>query len=604
MNIFTIDHASKAFQTRQLLEDASFYLQEGEKVGVIGINGTGKSTLLKIIAGLESVDQGQVIKANNTVVRYLSQNPEFRDDMTVLEAVLQGNIRKENEWTVESDAKAMLTKLGVMDFIQPCGQLSGGQKKRLALVSALLWPAEILVLDEPTNHLDAAMSDWLEEQLKKYKGCIVMVTHDRYFLDAVANRIIEIDKGKIYNYNANYAGFLELKAGREDLEDAATRKRNSILRVELEWVKRGARARSTKQKARLERYEEMKNTSAPVRDGQVEMGSVGSRLGKSTIELQGVSKTYEEKKLISKFDYIFLPRDRVGFLGANGAGKSTLLKMIMGQVTPDTGSILIGPTVKIAYYAQEIGTDEMKPNQRVIDYIKEVAEYIETTEGTVTASKMLETFLFTGEMQYSMLGKLSGGERRRLYLCKILMTAPNVLILDEPTNDLDITTLTVLENYLDRFSGIVMVVSHDRYFMDRVVHKLFSFDKDGVLTQHMGGYTDYVNRIAIAEGDVEKPLSNQVEKLEEKTTQKWNAGRERKLKFTYQEQKDYDNIEEDIRVLEDKIEQYEADILKFATDFIKLRELTESKETSEAMLEEKMDRWMYLEELASKIANQ
>ena len=430
MNILSLDHITKSFQNRKLLEDASFFLQEQEKVGVIGINGTGKSTLLKLIAGLEEPDEGKIVRAGHVVVRYLPQTPVFATDMSVLDAVLFNNKNKENEWTIEADAKAMLTRLGVTDFDEPCGHLSGGQLKRLALVSVLLAPADILVLDEPTNHLDASMSDWLEEQLRQYRGSIVMVTHDRYFLDSVANRIIEIDKGNIYSYETNYAGFVQLKAEREDMELASERKRQSILRVELEWVKRGARARTTKQKARLERYEELKNTAAPERDGQVELGSVSSRLGRSTIELSHICKAYDEKVLIRDFSYIFLKNDRIGFLGPNGAGKSTLLKMIMGQVAPDSGTIDIGPTVKIGYYAQEIGDEEMRPDKRVIDYIKDVAEYVQTEDGVVTAAKMLENFLFNGELQYSRLEKLSGGERRRLYLCKILMGAPNVLILD------------------------------------------------------------------------------------------------------------------------------------------------------------------------------
>lgn len=604
MNILTLDHITKSFQNRRLLEDASFYLQEQEKVGVIGINGTGKSTLLKLIAGLEEPDDGRIIRANHVVIRYLPQTPVFAENMTVLEAVLSDNTGKENEWTIEADAKAMLTRLGVTNFTQPCGQLSGGQKKRLALVKVLLAPADILVLDEPTNHLDAAMSDWLEEQLKAYRGSIVMVTHDRYFLDSVANRIIEVDKGSIYSYDTNYAGFLQLKAEREDMQAASERKRQSILRVELEWVKRGARARSTKQKARLERYEELKNTAAPQRDGQVEMGSVSTRLGRSTIALEHLSKGYDGVRLIDDFSYTFLKNDRIGFLGANGAGKSTLLKMIMGQVEPDSGSIDIGPTVKIGYYAQEIGDDEMRPEKRVIDYLKDVAEYVQTEDGVVTAAKMLENFLFNGEMQYSRLEKLSGGERRRLYLCKVLMGAPNVLILDEPTNDLDIATLQILEDYLDRFQGIVIVVSHDRYFMDRVVRRIFSFEEGGVLRQHEGGYTDYAARVesekALAEGVTERVTATKATE----PGQKWNAGRERKLKFTYQEEKEYKTIESDIAGLEAKIEKLEADMLVFATDFVKLRSITEEKEQAELQLEEKMERWMYLEDLAKKIEGQ
>ncbi len=605
MNILTLDHITKSFQNRKLLEDASFYLQEQEKVGVIGINGTGKSTLLKLIAGLEEADEGSIIRANHVVVRYLPQTPVFEDNMTVLDAVLKGNVNKENEWTVETDAKSMLTRLGVTDFVQPCWQLSGGQKKRLALVSVLLAPADILVLDEPTNHLDASVSDWLEGQLKSYRGSIVMVTHDRYFLDSVANRIIEIDKGSIYSYDTNYAGFLELKAEREDMQAASERKRQSILRVELEWVKRGARARSTKQKARLERYEELKSREAPQRDGHVELGSVSSRLGRSTIELNHIAKGYDGLNLIRDFSYIFLKNDRIGFLGPNGAGKSTLLKMIMGEVLPDSGSIDIGPTVKIGYYAQEIGDEEMKPDKRVIDYIKDEAEYVQTDDGVVTAAKMLENFLFNGELQYSRLEKLSGGERRRLYLCKVLMGAPNVLILDEPTNDLDISTLQILEDYLDRFQGIVIVVSHDRYFMDRVVRRIFSFEEGGVLCQHEGGYTDYAARME-AERAMSTGLGTETDASAKVTEngKKWNADRVRKLKFTYQEEKEYRTIESDIAKLEETLEKLEGDMLKFATDFVKLRDITEQKEQAELQLEEKMERWMYLEDLAKKIAEQ
>ncbi len=624
MNILTLDHITKSFQNRKLLEDTSFFLQEQEKVGVIGINGTGKSTLLKLIAGLEEPDEGRIIKANHVVVRYLPQTPVYSDDMTVLEAVLKDNVTKENQWTVEADAKAMLTKLGVYDFTQPCGQLSGGQKKRLALVSVLLAPADILVLDEPTNHLDAAMSDWLEGQLKAYRGSLIMVTHDRYFLDSVTTRIIEIDKGQIYSYDANYSGFLQAKAEREEIELASERKRQSILRVELEWVKRGARARSTKQKARLERYEELKNTDAPVRDGQVEMSSVGTRMGRSTIELRDISKAYGEKVLIKDFSYIFLKNDRIGFIGENGAGKSTLLKMIMGQAEPDQGRIDIGPTVKIGYYAQEIGSEQMRPDLRVIDYIKDTAEYVQTKDGVVTAAKMLENFLFNGEMQYSRLEKLSGGERRRLYLCKVLMEAPNVLLLDEPTNDLDITTLQILEDYLDHFQGIVIVVSHDRYFLDRVVRRIFSFEEEGVLRQHEGGYTDYALRKAAEEAEIlgSKAFTAPGSKNgmgsgtagskpgtmgtadDTGAGRKWNADRVKKLKFTYQEAKDYETIESDIAVLEEKIEKLESDMLASATNFVKLRELTEAKEAAELLLEQKMERWMYLEDLAQKISEQ
>lgn len=440
MNILTVDNITKSYGVRKIFDGASFFLQEGEKAGIIGINGTGKSTLLKIIAGLEETDDGTVIKANHCLVRYLPQNPEFAPEETVLEAVLRGNRVEENAGTIEADAKSMLTKLGVTEFDQPCGQLSGGQRKRLALVSVLLSPAEILLLDEPTNHLDNSMSDWLEEQLRRRKGAMIMVTHDRYFLDSVTDRILELDKGKIYSYDANYSGYLELKMQREEMAQASEKKRLNILRNELAWVQRGARARSTKQKARLQRFEELKNVKGPVTDGKVELASAASRLGRTTVEIENVSKSYGDKVLIRDFTYLFGKDDRVGFIGPNGSGKTTLMKMILGEVAPDSGHIEIGQTVKLGYYAQEIDDTMMHPEQRVIDYIRDVAEYIITEDGQITAARMLERFLFSGEDQYGQLGKLSGGERRRLQLCKVLMGAPNVLILDEPTNDLDIAT--------------------------------------------------------------------------------------------------------------------------------------------------------------------
>ena len=430
LNILTIDNITKAYGERKLFENASFYLAEGEKTGIIGINGTGKSTLLKIIAGLEEPDEGRVIMANHCMVRFLPQTPIFGEKETVLEAVLRDNRSVDNETTIEAEAKSMLTRLGVTDFEQPCGQLSGGQRKRLALVSVLLSDAEILVLDEPTNHLDNEMSDWLEEMLKKRRGAVVMVTHDRYFLDNVSDRIIEIDKGNIYSYEANYSGYLELKMQREEMAMASERKRVSILRNELAWVQRGARARSTKQKARLERYEELKNRQAPVQDGRVELSSAVSRLGRTTVELHNITKAYGDTKLIEDFTYFFLKDDRIGFIGPNGCGKSTLMKIITGEIIPDSGLVEIGQTVKIGYYAQEIGDDLMKPTQRVIDYIRDEAEYVTTDEGQISAARMLERFLFAGEDQYGLLGKLSGGERRRLHLCRVLMSAPNVLILD------------------------------------------------------------------------------------------------------------------------------------------------------------------------------
>lgn len=602
MNILTVDNITKAYGERRLFSNASFYLQEGEKAGIIGINGTGKSTLLKMIAGLEEPDEGKIITANHCMIRFLPQNPQFDNEETVLEAVLRGNRTESNAGYIEADAKSMLTRLGVTEFGQPCGQLSGGQRKRLALVSVLLSPAEILVLDEPTNHLDNVMSDWLEDVLKKRKGAVIMVTHDRYFLDSVTNRIIEIDKGSIYSYEANYEGYLELKMEREEMAEASERKRQSILRNELAWVRRGARARSTKQKARLDRFEELQGRKAPEKDGRVEMASAVTRLGRTTVELEHVSKAYGDRVLIRDFTYLFGKNDRVGFIGPNGSGKSTLMKMITGEIEPDSGHIELGQTVKIGYYAQEIG-DEMKPGQRVIDYIRDVAEFVDTPEGKVSAAKMLERFLFAGEDQYGLLGKLSGGERRRLYLLKVLMGAPNVLILDEPTNDLDIATLRTLEDYLDQFQGIVIVVSHDRYFLDRTVQRIFAMEADGIFVQHEGGYTDYANRKRAEQEPVDKEERSKGGSGigSDAKGKNWKAGQKQKLKFSYQEQKDYETIENDIAALEEKISRCDADMLKYAKDFVKLGELTGEKEAAEKELETKMERWMYLEELAAKI---
>ncbi len=604
MNILTVENITKSYGERKLFDKAGFYLQEGEKAGIIGINGTGKSTLLKIIAGLEEPDEGKVIKANGTVIRYLPQNPQFYEEETVLEAVLRDNKTLDNESYIEADAKAMLTRLGVINWNQRCGELSGGQKKRLALVSVLLSPAEILVLDEPTNHLDNTMADWLEDTLRKRKGAVIMVTHDRYFLDSVSTRIIEIDKGSIYSYTANYSGYLELKMQREEMEEASARKRDSILRNELKWVQRGARARSTKQKARLQRFEELQNTQGPVKDGQVQLSSVCSRLGRTTVELDHICKNYGEKTLINDFSYIFLKNDRVGFIGHNGCGKTTLMKILTGQVEPDSGKLEIGQTVKIGYYAQELGDEMMKPNQRVIDYIRDVAEYVDTPEGKVSAARMLERFLFAGEDQYGLLGKLSGGEKRRLYLLKVLMGAPNVLILDEPTNDLDIATLRILEDYLDTFQGIVIVVSHDRYFLDRTVRRIFAFEEGGELVQYEGGYTDYAARkqeeeeesVGAAKASIPGHANDSCS-----ASRNWKTGQKKKLKFTYREQKEYETIESDIAALEAKIEEIEKKIPEAARDFVKLNELTVQKEVAEKEMEEKMDRWMYLEDLAARI---
>lgn len=599
MNILTAEHLKKSYTERLLFDDASFYLHEGEKVGILGINGTGKSTLLKILAGMEEPEEGNVVLANHVVLRYLPQHPNFKEGQTVLQAVLDVHKGDDTLYNLEADAKTMMTKLGITDFDQPVEQLSGGQKKRLALVAALVAPADILVLDEPTNHLDHAMSDWLEEFLKKWRGALIMVTHDRYFLDSVTNRIVEIDKGKIYSYETNYSGFLQLKADREASALATERKRQSILRVELEWMMRGARARSTKQKAHIQRYENLKNQEAPKFDAKIEISSVSSRMGRTTIELDSLSKSYGDKVLFKDFTYYFLKNDRIGFLGANGCGKTTLMKVIAGQIEPDEGTVTVGQTVKIGYYTQEIAQDKsagiayMDPSMRVIDYIKQTAEYVQTSDGRVSASKMLERFLFPPEEQYNFIGKLSGGEKRRLNLLRVLMEAPNVLILDEPTNDLDVTTLTILEDYLDHFDGIVITVSHDRYFLDRIVKRIFAFDGNGNLRQHEGGYTEYAARIAAEEPEevVKAPVKKGVD----------TRVKEKKLKFTYKEEKEYETIESDIAALEEKIEELEASMSKFARDFVKLNQITKEKEEAEALLEEKMDRWMYLEDLKAKI---
>lgn len=600
MNILTADNITKAYGERRLLDGASFFLQEGEKVGIIGINGTGKSTLLKILAGMEEPDEGKVIRAQGMVVRFLPQHPFFRPEDTLIEALLRENGKTEEEATdLITDAKNMMTRLGITDFNETCGHLSGGQKKRLALISVLLTPSDILILDEPTNHLDGDMAEWLEEVLKKRKNAVIMVTHDRYFLDSVAGRIIEIDRGKIYSHETNYSGYLEEKISREEMAEAAERKRQSLLRTELAWVQRGARARSTKQKARLERYEELKNRKTESVSANVELSSVSNRMGRTTIELNHISKSYPGKELIRDFSYIFLKNDRVGFVGRNGCGKTTLMKMITGAVQPDAGDIEIGQTVKIGYYAQEC---DMPDDKRVIDYIRDVAEIIDTTEGRVTAARMLEKFLFSGEDQYGLVGKLSGGEKRRLNLCRVLMEAPNVLILDEPTNDLDIATLTILESYLDTFQGIVIAVSHDRYFLDRTMKRIFAFEGDGIIRQYEGNYSDYLLRKSV-ESEMGKEADGTGDETTADKKSTWNPGK-RKLKFSYKEQKEYETIEQDIADMEQQIADLEASIPNYASDFVKLQEINQKTEEAKAALEEKMDRWMYLEELASKIAEQ
>ena len=596
MNLLTIENLSKVFTERQVFDHADFSVNEGEKIGVIGVNGTGKSTLLKIIAGLEEPDEGKVTLGNNLVLGYLPQKPEFEEGMTVLQAALAGNRNKINEWSIESGAKTMLQSLGIDEFEKLVCHLSGGQKKRVALANVLLKEPDILILDEPTNHLDGQMAQWLEDFLIRFRGALVMVTHDRYFLDRVATRIVEVDQGKIYSYPGSYSEFVRLKEERQNMEIATERKRQSILRKELEWLMRGARARSTKQKAHIQRIEIMQEKDGPAEESQVQMSSLSSRLGRKTVEVEGLCKAYGDRQLIRDFTYIFLKGDRVGITGPNGCGKSTLLKMIVGEVEPDAGTIEIGQTVKIGYFSQE--SESLDDNMRVIDYIKEAGEYVQTTEGTITAAQMLERFLFDGAMQWSLIGKLSGGEKRRLYLLRILMTAPNVLILDEPTNDLDIRTLTILEDYLDGFDGIVITVSHDRYFLDRVVRRMFAFEENGKIRQYEGGFSDYqVASAARAEENGTLVKAEEAEAPKEKT----EKPRTRKLKFTYNEEKEYAVIDEEIEALEEKVKELDLEIVRNATDYPKLSALTKEKEETEEKLMEKMERWEYLTDLAERI---
>ena len=612
MNLVTIEHLTKSYTERLIFDDTDFSINEGEKIGLIGINGTGKSTLLKIVAGLEEPDKGTVVRGRNLDMRYLPQNPKFTEGDTIIESILRDNEGHPHIWDMESQAKTMLTKVGIYDFDAKVETLSGGQRKRVALISTLMADTDLLILDEPTNHLDSDMADWLEDHLKKFRGAILMITHDRYFLDSVANRIVELDKGKFYSYQTNYEGYLELRAERLDMAQASERKRQSILRVELEWMKRGARARSTKQKAHIQRYEALRDQKGPELDQSMELESISSRLGRTTVELDHLCKAYGDKTLIKDFTYIFLKNDRVGIIGPNGSGKSTLMKMIAGWVQPDSGTIEIGQTVKMGYFSQE--NEAMDESLKVIDYIKNVAEYVQTKDGSVSASMMLERFLFPSSVQYTTIDRLSGGEKRRLYLLRILMDAPNVLLLDEPTNDLDIRTLTILEDYLDSFQGIVITVSHDRYFLDRIVRRIFAFEGDGKITQYEGGFTDYQAAVLRKEVEAEALVAGSAAKTgakgekseeeESKSSKKtWNGG-PKKLRFTYQEQKDWDVIESQIEKLEEEIADLDTQMEKAASDFVKLKELMDRKAQAESELDAKMERWMYLNDLAEKIAKQ
>lgn len=620
MNLLTMEHITKSYTDRVLLDDVAFSINANEKIGVIGVNGMGKSTLLKLVAGVEECDAGQISMGNHVKISYLPQTPVFKEEATALSGAVEGYKDGDESlgdlWTLEAEAKSMLNRLGFLDYDEKIAHMSGGQKKRIALVRALLTPAEILILDEPTNHLDNTMSEWLEDYLTNFRGAILMVTHDRYFLDRVSNRIVEVDKGKLYQYPGNYSEFLRLKEAREDIALATQKKRKNLLRTELQWLQRGARARSTKQKAHIDRIKAMQEMKDIQEEKRVAMDSIVTRMGNKTIEMEHISKSYGQKLLIDDFNYIFLKNDRIGIVGPNGCGKSTLLKILNGIVEPDAGHVEIGQTIKIGYFSQE--NEYMDETMRVIDYVKEVGEYISTSDGKITAAQMLENFLFEGALQWSKIEKLSGGEKRRLYLLRILMAAPNVLILDEPTNDLDIQTLTILEDYLDRFDGIVITVSHDRYFLDRTVRRIFVFEGNGKIRQSEGGYSDYLIRL-----ELEKPEGNfqnigkamsaknafgeafQGDENSQKSDSKktWKE-RERKLKFTYNEQKEFESIDDDIAKLESKIESLDEEMLKNATNSVKLKELMEKKQQAENALEEKMDRWVYLNDLNEKIQNQ
>ena len=590
--LLSAEHLSKNYGMKTLLEDASIYLEQGGKIGVIGINGTGKSTLLRLLSGTEAPDEGAVRRDPNVQVSYLRQNPEMNPNASILEQVFlgfPGDFRELKEF----EAKTMLTKLGLTDYDQKIGTLSGGQRKRVALCTALIHPADVLLLDEPTNHLDAYMVEWLEQWLRNFRGGIIMVTHDRYFLERVCNRICQVERGKLYFYEANYSKYLELRQQRYDYAQAAERKRQTLLRREYQWIIRGPQARGTKAKDRIRRYAELKAQDTPETQGTVQTAAMSSRLGKKTIELVNVEKSYDGREILKPFSYLLGREDRIGVVGRNGAGKSTLLELIAGKIQPTAGEITWGETVKIGYFSQE--GRELDLNQRPYDYIHEIAATVKTAEGTFSASQMLERFLFDGDLQYSTIGALSGGERRRLYLLGVLMSAPNVLLLDEPTNDLDIETLTILEDYLASFDGIVIAVSHDRYFLDKIATQIFEVSDSGEVLRYTGGYTDYLGKRRESAPEVK-------EKKEKKETLR--EPKPQKLRFSYKEQREYAVIEDEIAQLEEKIAQADADMAANATDYTALQRLTEEKEQLETALEEKMGRWMYLSELAEKIEAQ
>ena len=637
MNLMTLENISKSYSEKTLLKDISLGINEGEKIGLIGVNGTGKSTLLKIIAGAEEAESGTITKANKVRVEYLPQNPEYDEEATVLEQVFKGtsaemkllgeyeevlekintsfdeNLNKKllslqekidalNLWDLESEAKAVLTKLGINDYTQKIKELSGGQRKRVSLASALITPCELLILDEPTNHLDNDTIDWLEEYLNASKFSLLMITHDRYFLDRVTNRIIELDKGRLFSYDGNYSLFLEKKMERMAIEFSMEEKRQNLIRTELAWVRRGAKARTTKQKARLQRFDELTNREVIAPDEKMDISVGSSRLGNKIIEIHNISKTFGDKTVINNLEYTLARHDRIGIIGKNGQGKSTLIKILNGELTPDSGEIEIGETVKIGCFTQDDA--HMDLNMRSIDYVKEASDYIETADGTkISASQMCERFLFNSTMQYTLIGKLSGGERRRLHLLRTLMLAPNVLLLDEPTNDLDIETLNRLEDYLDEFKGVVISVSHDRYFLDRICNKIFAYEGNGNIHIFTGNYSDYLIYKEIQGIEFEEAQKTKKKEVEHKGVKKEKPKNDKKLKFSYNEQREFDTIDADIEKLENKIAELEENTSKFATNFTKLQEILDEKANLEKELEYKYERWEYLNKLAEEIAS-
>ncbi len=590
--LLSAEHISLNFGLKQLLEDVTLYLNEGDKIGIIGINGTGKSSLLRVLAGQQVPDQGAVSLDPNVQVCFLPQNPAMVEGATVLEQVFH-DFSPDTRALLEYEAKAMLTRLGITDFTQPVDTLSGGQRKRVALAAVLLHPADVLILDEPTNHLDSDMVLWLEDHLRKFTGGLIMVTHDRYFLERVCNRITELSHCRIRHYEANYSKYLEQKTQQEEMDQAAQRKRQSILRVEYQWIMRGAQARRTKNKDRIARYEQLKAQAGPVSDGAVEMATLSSRLGRKTVELDHVTKAFGEHIVLQDFTYHIARDDRVGIVGRNGAGKSTLLNLIAGKLAPDSGTVDWGETVRLGYFSQE--GRELDPRQRVYDFIHEIAGEVKTREGNFSATQMMEHFLFPTQLQGQPIGKLSGGERRRLYLLSILMAAPNILLLDEPTNDLDVTTLAILEEYLETFPGAVLAVSHDRYFLDKMAAQIFEVGEGGAVRRYSGNYSDY-----LAKRREETPAP----KEERKKPAAGKPARQRKLKFTFKEQREYDTIEADIAALEARIAQREGEMLACGSDYGKLQDLTKDQQADQAALEEKMERWLYLTDLAERIAAQ